>query len=116
MNDTLVRILWAVLPSLFCALLMLYFNRKIAARDKRQDEKERRVEERAEVRKKESMLLLKMAFANGKLAFASAMAVKKGHANGEVDEAVKTYNEAIDEYNQFVRETHADMLEHGGMR
>lgn len=106
MNEILVRILWAVLPSIFCALVMLYFNRKIAKRDAE-------IERRAELRKKESLLQLKMEFAIGKLSYAVAMAIKRGEPNGEVEEGVKAYNEAISEYNKFVNDLHKDVLEKG---
>ena len=106
MASDITRFLWAVLPSIFCAIVMVYFNRKINARDKR-------IESRAELRKQESLLSLKMAFANGKLGYAAAMAVKRGQANGEIEDAIDSYEEAVSEYNKFVNELHYETLEKG---
>lgn len=95
--------LWAVAPSIFVGVVMWYFHKK-------QDEKDKEIENRAELRKKESLLTLKMTFANGKLAHATAIAVKNGKMNGELASAEKAYKEAIAAYNEFINETHADTM------
>lgn len=106
MTVELTRFLWAVAPSIFVGVVMAYFNRK-------QSKKDKETEDRADMRKKESLLLLKMQFANGKLAYATAMALKRGKANGEVEDAEKSYKDAISAYNSFVNESHIEFLEEG---
>lgn len=99
--ETFTRILWAVLPSIFCAVVMVFFNKSIAAREKKRDAQE-------EARKKEMLLLLKMTFANGKLGYAAAMALKRGTPNGEVEDAIESYEAAKKEYNEFVNQQHIE--------
>lgn len=96
-----VRLGWAVLPSLLCAVVMVFFNKGIAAREKRREEQE-------EIRKKEMLLLLKMTFANGKLGYAAAMALKRGTPNGEVEDAIASYEAAKKEYNDFINAQHVE--------
>ena len=103
MTTEILRFLWAVAPSIFVGVVLGYHSRK-------QEKKNKIIEERAELRKKESILLLKMTFANGKLAHASATALKNGKMNGELAEAEKTYKKAIASYNEFVNETHIDFI------
>ena len=106
MIDTITRFAWAVLPSIFVAMAMAYYSKK-------QSKKDKDIESRANMRKQESLLLLKMMFANGKLAYATAMALKRGRPNGEVEEAEKSYKEAVSAYNKFVNESHIEFLQEG---
>lgn len=99
--EILARLAWAVLPSLLCAVVMVFFNKSLAKREKKQEERE-------EVRKKEMLLLLKMTFANGKLGYAAAMALKRGTPNGEVEDAIESYEAAKKEYNEFVNQQHVE--------
>lgn len=104
MTEELIRFLWAVAPSIFVGVVMAYFNRK-------QSKKDKEIEDRAEARKKESLLLLKMQFAIGKLSYATAVAVRDGKTNGEMKEGIETYDNAVAEYNRFVNETHVEFLQ-----
>lgn len=97
------RLIWAVLPSLLCGVIMAYFNR-------RQTRREREADKRAEARKEESLLALDMQMANAKLAYATAMALKRGHANGEVEEGIKAYNDARHKYLEFINRQAAEHL------
>lgn len=100
----LIRFAWAVLPSIFVGLVMAFYAKK-------QSKKDKEVEDRAEARKKESLLLLKMEFAVGKLAYATAIAVRDGKTNGEMADGIDSYNNAVSEYNRFVNETHIEFLQ-----
>jgi len=62
------------------------------------------VHERAEARKRESLLSLDIQIANSKLAYATAIAVQNGKTNGEMREAVATYLAAKDKWEAFMRE------------
>lgn len=83
---------------------MYWFNQSMHEREKNADR-------RAELRKKESLLALKMQMANGKLAYAVAMAHKLGKANGEVEEGIEAYEEVKKEYYDFINETHVNLIE-----
>lgn len=79
----------------------------IAAEQKKRDAKE---EIRAEQRAKEGRLQLKMLDANAKLTIGVAMALKHGHANGEVEEGLKAVEEANDEYVHFLEGVALDRI------
>lgn len=100
---TLEGFLLAILPSLCVSVVMLIVN----ARWKKREEE---TDARADARKRESLLGLKLTMASAKLSFAVAMAVKRGHANGEVEDAVRDYEAARGEYLQFLNEQAVDRL------
>lgn len=102
--EILTRLLWAVLPSLLCGVVMFFFQKGQKARDDKEDK-------RHALREKESLLQLKMELANGKMSYAVAMALKRGETNGEVEEGITAYNEALRDYNDFVNEQHVKTLE-----
>ena len=79
----------------------------IAAGQKKRDAKE---EARAEQRAKEGRLQLKMLDANAKLTIGVAMALKHGHANGEVEEGLKAVEDANNEYVHFLEGIAIDKL------
>lgn len=60
------------------------------------------MEQKAEDRKKESLLAMKLSYANTQLTVGVAMALKNGHANGEIESGLKAVNEASNEYNAFL--------------
>ena len=103
MEEALIKLFWAILPAIIVAIVLYYFNKSMKDR-------EDAVDRRAELRKRESLLALKMQFANGKLTYAVAMAMKRGRPNGEVEEGIKAYEEAKSEYNKFINETHAEVI------
>ncbi len=88
---------WAVLPSLCVSVVMLIINARWKKREAETDA-------RADARKKESLLALEMQMATAKMSCAVAMALKRGHANGEVEEAVNAYEEARKKYLTFLNE------------
>lgn len=100
---TIESFIVAVLPSIFVTLVLGIFERRQKKRDAETDA-------RAAARKRESLLGLKLTMASAKLSFAVAMAVKRGHANGEVEDAVRDYEAARGEYLQFLNEQAVDRL------
>lgn len=61
-----------------------------------------RVEARAAQRAKEGRLQLAMIHANGKLTVGVAMALKRGHCNGEVEDGLEAVKKADAEYAAFL--------------
>lgn len=100
----MTEIIIAVLPSLIVGICMAVLNRKM---DKREKEQTKLVEARRE----ESMLALELQMATAKLSLASALALKRGKANGEVEEGIAAYNEARKKYLAFLNKTAIDNLE-----
>ena len=79
----------------------------MAAQGKKRSDKEDAI---AEQRAKEGRLQLKMMDANSKLTVGVAMALKHGHANGEVEEGLKAVEEANNEYVHFLEGIALDKL------
>ena len=86
----------ACLPSLITGLFLAWFNRKQKKRTERE-------EEHAAARKQEALLSLELQNATAQLALASALARKRGHANGEVEAGVAAYKKADAAYQQFLQ-------------
>ena len=65
---------------------------------------EAKAEEKENTRAKEMILLLKGVKAAGSLSYAAAVAVKTGHANGEVEQGLKDYEAWDKELDTFLVE------------
>lgn len=84
-------------------LLLAYFQHLNNKRYEKMDK-------RAELRKKESLVGLNLAEANAKLSYAVAMALKRGTANGEVEDGIRAYKKALKSRDDFLKETSAEYL------
>lgn len=85
------------IASILCAVLVFCFQR-------RQNRRDAAMDKRAAARQTESLLGLEMQAATGQLAAATAVAVKRGYANGEMEGAFAAYNAANTKYEKFIRE------------
>lgn len=63
---------------------------------------------RAELHKKEALVNGEMIEATMELAYASAMALKRGKTNGEVEKGIKAYKKAKEAREKFLKETSAE--------
>ena len=97
MDGNISGFLLGLIPSIITAVIVFYFQR-------RQNRKDKEAEERAEARKRESYLGLKLQMATAKLSFATARAIQRGHANGEVEEGIAEYETAKKDYYNFLNE------------
>ena len=97
MPEILSRLLWACVPSLIVGVTMALWNKQQKKRDdeRRESEKERI---------KSETLRISLLLATAQLSYASAMAIKRGSPNGEMETAFGQYNEAMKEFRQFERE------------
>ena len=100
---TIEQFLISIIPSIAGGVFMAYFNHSQKERDKTADR-------RAEARKKESLLSLELQMATAKMAFATAVAIKRGVANGEVEEGIVSFNEAKGKYYSFLNEQATEHL------
>ena len=98
---TAAALFWAVLPSLIVAVVMAIWN----AREKKRYEEAR---ERESQRLKSESLRISLLLAAAKLSYATAMAIKRGHANGEVEVGVDAYKKAMRDFKEFERELVAE--------
>ena len=95
--DTLLEWVLAMVPSLLVGVVLAIFN----ARQKKREDRERDDECR---RQKVAALNLSLLLASAKLSFAVAMAVQRGKPNGEIEEGVAQYNDALERFREFERE------------
>ena len=97
MNEVLLWVGTALVPTIVTGSVLFYAQRA----QKKRDEKE---EGRAKARRTETKLMLDLQMATAKLAYSTAMAIKRGSPNGEVEEGIKAYKEALNEFQEFERE------------
>ena len=104
-------------PSVVCALIAAAASILVAAMSvhtKRTNDKvlksSKDMEERAEVRKQESMLSLQMMDATLQLSIVCSNALTGGHNNGNVERARTAAEKAAKKYEDFIREVAADSL------
>ena len=93
---TVTEIFFALLPSLLVSLYMAFFNRRISKKDKYSESFD-------EARRQSDQLKLSLLIATAQLSYAVAMAIKRGHTNGEIVEAAKQYNKALSAFRDFER-------------
>ena len=96
-------ILMTLFESVLLVMAIYYMQRSQKKRDSH-------AEERAAVRRRESLLNLQMTMASSKLAYATAVAIERGKTNGELKEAKADYAAAKAAYLQFLNEQAADHL------
>lgn len=72
--------------------------------------KEKREAERDRVRRRENVLLMKSLDAVGKLTYANAIAIRDGKTNGEMHEAMESYNESKDEMYDYILEQNLKII------
>ena len=88
---------WAVLPSLFVSIVLWFWETRQKKFEKEMDEKE-------ENRNLGELVKLDLIVASASLAYATAMAIKRGRANGEMDSAIEDYEKAMTQFRQYERE------------
>lgn len=86
----------------FCAIVCAAIASRASKREKREKAEKERIEHRAEQRAKEGRLQLAMINANCQLTVGVAMALKRGHCNGEVETGLAAIEKTTKEYEQFL--------------
>lgn len=92
-----------VIPSVIAAVIAYRINKKA---DKRYEEAQKQHEERVKAEK----LSMEMQLATADLAYASAMALKRGKANGEVEKGVESYEKAKTDYFTFINDKYVEEM------
>ena len=98
---------WMYIAGLFPAVISAVLAFYVQRRQKKRDED---MERHAEARKREAHLSLEMQMATAKLAYAVAMAAKRGTPNGEVEDGIEAYNAAKKNYLEFLNEQAAEYI------
>lgn len=99
--DIWLNLAGAVLPGILTGVVLAWWNRKQKERDQANEEKELQRRRSEEVR-------ISLLVAAAKLSYAVAMAVKRGRPNGEIEEGIEQYKEAIIAFKKFERELVAE--------
>ena len=82
-------------------------------RQERKDaERDKEIKERAEARKQESLITMRMIKAVGKLSYANSTAIKEGKVNGGMEEALRYYRETSSELSEFLQEQAVEYYNH----
>lgn len=110
----------AFISPIASALIIWYIQYRHIQIDKKRDEerkkerirqeqleaiKEKENLKRAEARKQENLLTMRMIKAVGKLSYANSIAIQEGKVNGVMEEAIMYYRDASDEMTEFLQET-----------
>ena len=85
----------SAIAALFVSLFMFYVSRVQKRRDAA-------TEKRAEVRKEESLLLLKLNAATAKMASTAANVLQHGLEETAIEEAIAELDEVCDTYTEFM--------------
>ena len=88
----------AAVPSLLVSLVVQHYFKAFEVKASKRDEDQKR----------ESFLILKNIFAIGALAEATGKAVKDGHTNGEMTEALKYYDGQKNDLKDYLMEVAAN--------
>lgn len=99
----LAELFWDAVPAILVGLVMLFFNTKQDKRNKEADAKE-------EQKKKSDKAQLSLLLAAAKLSYACAMAMKNGHPNGEIEDGIEQYKEAIKDFKHLEREVFVENI------
>lgn len=86
----------------FCAIVCAVIASQASKREKREKAEQVCLDRRAEQRAREGRLQLAMIDANCKLTVGVAMALKRGHCNGEVEQGLAAIQKTQREYEQFL--------------
>lgn len=97
MSSDIIAWILGIASPVLVAVITFYFQRMQKKRDKKE-------EERTKLRRQEVRLILDLQLATAKLAYATAMAIKRGSPNGEVEAGVEAYEKALEEFRSFERE------------
>lgn len=87
----------SAITSIGVAIFLFYFYRQ-------QNKRDCEAEKKALARAKEGYLIMLSVDAIGSLAYATAIAVKKGEINGEMDPAISKYQKVSEELEVFIKE------------
>ena len=87
----------SLLPAIITGSVLFYVQRSQKKRDKIADE-------RAKARERETYVMLELELAAAQLSYATAMAIKRGTPNGEIEEGITQYDTALKGFREFEHE------------
>lgn len=90
------NIIGAIAPGLIVGIVLFYWERRQKKNDANRNQQ-------TDLQVEGDMLRLDLEVATAQLSYAVAMAVKRGHANGEMEAAIAKYETAMDKFRKFER-------------
>lgn len=111
MSEVVITSMISALVSIIVAVIVGIFGVRQTRIQKRMESDRVENEKISEQRKRESLLSMKLTHANTQLTIGVAMALKTGHANGEIEKGLKMVETASTEYDNFIREIANDHLQ-----
>ena len=100
MNLEIFTIILSITASVISGMALFFLQRFFRNKDKA-DEK------RDKVKSKENVLILKSIDSLGKLTYANAIAIRDGKTNGEMHEAMESYNEIKEDLMDYLLENNS---------
>lgn len=98
-----ISIIISIGASVISGMALFFLQRYFKKKEKREAERDR-------VRRRENVLLMKSLDAVGKLTYANAIAIRDGKTNGEMHEAMESYNESKDEMYDYILEQNSKII------
>ena len=96
----MTAIIISICASVVSGTALFFLQRYLKQKDKKDDERDKLLA-------RENILILKSIKAIGKLTYANAIAIKGGKQNGEMQDAMETYDEINDELYNYLLEQNA---------
>lgn len=94
--EVLLQAVWAIAPGIVVGIVMAFWNKQ---QKKRTDKDTQQEADRIE----NMMLQIDLEVAAAQLAYAVAMAYKRGTPNGEMEVAIEQYERAMSKFRKFER-------------
>lgn len=86
------------------AIIVAILTAQIKKSENLSEQRAKEAEARGELRKRESLLSMRMNFANLSLGMTTSLALTGGHTNGNVEAAQEAAQDAAREYEEFIQE------------
>ncbi len=96
----MVAIILSVTASVISGMALFLIKRYFAHKDKKDDERDR-------IKRQENVLILKSINSLGKLTVANSIAIRDGKCNGEMHEALDTYEKTNSELYEYLLEVNS---------
>ena len=94
--DFFLQAMWAIAPGIIVGIVMAFWNKQ---QKKHTDRNTQQEADRIE----NEMLQIDLEVAAAQLAYAVAMAYKRGTPNGEMEVAIERYERAMEKFRKFER-------------
>lgn len=98
------------LGAIAVAVIQYKSNKDRKAADAKSAQERQQAEERARIRAMESRLSMDMMYSTAKLCVGTALAVKRGKANGELDDGLDMVERSTEQYEKFLRDVASDRI------